>query len=543
MLEFRILGRFEVSRDGEPVEVPGQRALIALAVLLLEANHLVPAERLIDALWGEHPPPTASTALRNVVTQLRKALGSDAIETVPPGYLLRIDAAALDLARVEHLVDVSHQAKASERVGLLRDALAEFRGPALQELPYVTSMQSEIRRLDDLRLLVEEDVLDAELDAGAAAELVPRIETLAARYPHRERLRGQLMLALYRSGRQTEALQAYQDARLALAEELGLEPGPALRRLHGAILRQEAGLESLERLEVDGAPAVDHLAAVAEALLSGRLVPVLAPTLDLAPALADRFGYPHGDVVETARVSQYAATLRGYGPLHDELRSAAERGEPTPVHRFLASLPPLLRSRGLPHQLIVTADYDGALERAFADTGEEVDVVSYLATGANRGRFCHVSPTGDTKAIDSPGDYASELSLAARTVVVRVRGRFDPSPRREWESFVVTEDDHLDYLSRADVAGGLPVGLAAALRRSHFLFLGYAVRDWCLRLVLSRVCVETPLPYRSWAVTPEPRPTEAELWHAVGVDLQRASLDSYVDALAAAVAAGRGVGA
>jgi DNA-binding SARP family transcriptional activator len=354
MLEFRILGRFEVSRDGEPVEVPGQRALIALAVLLLEANHLVPAERLIDALWGEHPPPTASTALRNVVTQLRKALGSDAIETVPPGYLLRIDAAALDLARVEHLVDVSHQAKASERVGLLRDALAEFRGPALQELPYVTSMQSEIRRLDDLRLLVEEDVLDAELDAGAAAELVPRIETLAARYPHRERLRGQLMLALYRSGRQTEALQAYQDARLALAEELGLEPGPALRRLHGAILRQEAGLESLERLEVDGAPAVDHLAAVAEALLSGRLVPVLAPTLDLAPALADRFGYPHGDVVETARVSQYAATLRGYGPLHDELRSAAERGEPTPVHRFLASLPPLLRSRGLPHQLIVT---------------------------------------------------------------------------------------------------------------------------------------------------------------------------------------------
>jgi hypothetical protein len=127
--------------------------------------------------------------------------------------------------------------------------------------------------------------------------------------------------------------------------------------------------------------------------------------------------------------------------------------------------------------------------------------------------------------------------------VVRVRGRFDPSPRREWESFVVTEDDHLDYLSRADVAGGLPVGLAAALRRSHFLFLGYAVRDWCLRLVLSRVCVETPLPYRSWAVTPEPRPTEAELWHAVGVDLQRASLDSYVDALAAAVAAGRGVGA
>ena len=212
--------------------------------------------------------------------------------------------------------------------------------------------------------------------------------------------------------------------------------------------------------------------------------------------------------------------------------------QPTPLHRFFASLPPLLRERGLPHQLLVTADYDGALERAFAEGGEDVDVVAYLAAGPSRGRFCHISTEQGARVIDSPGDYATEISLERRTVILRVRGRFDASPAREWESFVVTEDDHLDYLRRADLAGGLPVGLAAALRRSHFLFLAYAVRDWCLRLVLSRICMEMPLAYRSWAVTPESRPTEAELWRAVGVELHQAPLESYLDALRQAVAAG-----
>jgi DNA-binding SARP family transcriptional activator len=541
MLEYRILGRFEVRRDGELVELAGQRPLTALAVLLLEANHLVPAERLVNALWGEDPPPTASTALRNVVTQLRKALGSDAIETAPPGYVLRVAPDGFDLMRVERCIAAAAQAPPAERVALLREALGEFRGPPLEELPYVTSLQGEIRRLEELRLNVEEDVFDAELESGADSKLVPAIEALVARHPHRERLRGQLMLALYRSGRQTEALQAYHDARRVLAD-LGLEPGPALRRLHGSILRQEAGLDSLET-SIDGTPGADHLAEVVSALLAGRLVPVLAPIVDLAPDLAGRFAYPPGDVVETARVSQYAVTLRGYGPLHDELRAAAASRGPTALHRFFASLPPLLRDRGLPHQLLVTADYDDALERAFAEAGEEVDVVAYLAAGVNRGKFCHISPNEGTRVIDAPDDYATEISLDRRTVILRVRGRFDASPSREWESFVVTEDDHLDYLRRADLAGGLPVGLAAALRRSHFLFLGYAVRDWCLRLVLSRICAETPLAYRSWAVTSDPRPTEAELWRDVGVDLERAPLEPYLDALALAVAARTEVGA
>jgi DNA-binding SARP family transcriptional activator len=543
MLDFRLLGRLEVVRDGAPVELAGQRLLGVLAVLLLDANHVVPAERLVDALWGEEPPATAATAVRNTISQLRKLLGGDTIETRPPGYVLRVDDEAIDLVRVERRIAQAAQARPEARVALLREALGEWRGQPLQELAYAAFAQGEIRRLEELRLLLEEDAIDAELDAGADAQLVPAIEALIAGYPQRERLRGQLMLALYRSGRQAEALQAYHDARRVLSEELGLEPGPALRRLHGAILRQEAGLERAAAAPTGStAPDRDRLAEVASALLSGRLVPVLASTEDLAPGLAERFGYPSSEVLETARVSQYAAALRGYGPLHDELRAVADtRGEPTAVHRFFASLPPLLRERGLPHQLLVTTDYDGGLERAFAEAGEEIDVIAYLASGPSRGKFCHIAPDGSVNVIEAPGDYAAELSLERCTVIVRVRGRADSSPGREWESFVVTEDDHLDYLRRADVAVGLPVGLAATLRRSHFLFLGYAVRDWCLRLVLGRICPETPLPYRSWAVAPELGPTDAELWRAVGVDLTQAPLEPYVESLARTIAAADGV--
>jgi DNA-binding SARP family transcriptional activator len=532
MLDFRILGRLEVMRDGAALELTGRRTISALVLLLLEANRVVPADRLIDALWGEEPPPTAHTALRNIVSQLRKLLGNDAIETRPPGYVLKVDADAIDLGRVERRIDAAGEAEPGERARLLREALAEWRGPAFQDIPYAAFLQGEARRIEELELFVEEEVIDAELASGVGAELVPRIESLVARYPQRERLRGQLMLALYRSGRQAEALQAYHDARRILADELGLDPSPALRRLHGSILRQEAELEA-GVAPLEEPTELGHLPAVAAAVLDGRLVPVIASSTDIAADLAERFAYPPGEVVETSRVSQYAASMRGPGPLHDVLRaSAAAQAEPTPVHRFFASLPPILRGRGLPHQLLVTTEYDGALERAFADAGEDVDVVAYVAAGPHRGRFCHIAPDASVRVIDTPSEYATELSLERRTVILRVRGRADTAAGGEWESFVVTEDDHLEYLRRADVVAALPVGLAATLRRSHFLFMGYAVRDWCLRLVLGRVCPEMPLAYRSWAVSPVPGPAERELWGAVGVDLVRAPLEPYVDALA-----------
>jgi DNA-binding SARP family transcriptional activator len=535
MLDFRILGPLEVERDGVPVELGGQRPRAALALLLFDANRVVSSERLVDALWGERPPPTAAAALRNVITQLRKALGAEAIETRVPGYVLRLDDNGFDLSRFERGVAAADQAAPAERAALLRAALAEWRGSPLPELAYEPFLQGEIRRLEELRVAAHEELFDAELELGAHGQLVPQLESEIVRNPHRERLRGQLMLALYRSGRQVDALQAYHDARRTLADELGLEPGPALRRLHTAILRHETDTDTGSSLP-DG-PSRNHVPDIAETLLAGRLVAVLASTADLAPQLAERVRYPPGAAVETPRVSQYAATMRGYGPLHDELRALAEaNGAPTDVHRFFASLPPLLRARNLPHQLLVTTDYDGALERAFADAGEEVDVVTYLAGGPDRGKFCHLSPDGSAHVIDVPGDYATELSLDRRTVILRVRGRFDPEPARMWESFVVTEDDHLDYLRRADVPGRVPVSLAATLRRNHFLFLGYAVDDWCLRLVLGRICPETPLAYRSWAVASTPAPTVAELWRQAGVELVRSDAESYVAALATAIA-------
>jgi hypothetical protein len=181
----------------------------------------------------------------------------------------------------------------------------------------------------------------------------------------------------------------------------------------------------------------------------------------------------------------------------------------------------------------VTTHYDQTLERAFADAGEEVDVVSYVASGRNRGRFCHVPPDGRARVIDLPNTYATEVSLERRTVILKLRGGVDPTPEREFESFVVTEDDYIEYLGRADVAAGVPVGLAATLRRSHFLFLGYTMRDWNLRVVLGRMWGETPVSYRSWAVHPRPGPAERELWRRVDVDLVEAPLDRYVELLAA----------
>jgi hypothetical protein len=257
----------------------------------------------------------------------------------------------------------------------------------------------------------------------------------------------------------------------------------------------------------------------------------------LAARLAERFHYPRGEPPEVPRVSQYAAAMRGYGPLYDELRDVVRSaGQPGAVHRFFAMLPPLLRQAGAPHQLIVTTSYGFELEQAFAALGEEVDVVSYIASGRDRGKFRHIAPDGVAHVIDVPNTYAAELSLERRTVILKIRGQVGP-PSEGADSFVVTEDDYIDYLGRADVASAVPVGLAATLRRSHFLFLGYTVRDWHLRLVLGRMWGDEPVAYRSWAVHPRPGPAERELWRRLDVDLSESPLESYIEGLAGGVGA------
>jgi len=191
----------------------------------------------------------------------------------------------------------------------------------------------------------------------------------------------------------------------------------------------------------------------------------------------------------------------------------------------------------------VTTSYDLALEQAFLAAGEAFDVVSYLAVGRDRGKFCHLGADGSARGIDVPNRYATELPLDQRPVILKLHGGIDPAPARDWESFVITEDDYIDYLPQSQIASAFPVGLAARLRRSHFLFLGYGMGEWSLRLVLNRLCAGGSLSYRSWAVAPAPGPVERAFWRSRDVDLFELALDEYVDSLArhtgVAIAAGR----
>jgi DNA-binding SARP family transcriptional activator len=525
VLEFRILGPLEaVGDDCGKLPLGGTKQRALLALLLLDGGRVVSNDRLLDALWDGEPPPTAMASLQNFVSQLRKALGAEVIETKQPGYRVRLDDAQLDLARVRRLVDEARASDLPRRARLLGEALAAWRGAPLAELEYAAFAQPEIARLEELRLTLLEEWAETELALGRHAELVSELEALVREHPLRERLRGQLMLALYRAGRQADALEAYREGRATLVERLGIEPSPLLQRLHSSILRQESARPE------GTAPAREHFVEVADALLAGRVTIVVAADAEpLATELARRFGLD-ADRPELPRVSQAIATLNGEGPLYDTLHALVEAdGRPGPLHSFLASLPSLLRAREAALPLLVTTGYDLALERALDEAGEEFDTVCYIASGAHRGSFCHVSADGEATAIERPNRYAAELSLQERSVVLHLQGRVDESDARSWESFAVTEDDFIHY---GDVAVRLPVTLAARLRRTHLLLLGYALSDWTLRVVLERLWGNAPLPYTSWSVHESPDPLEREFWRRRDVDVVDMAPSAYVAELA-----------
>jgi DNA-binding SARP family transcriptional activator len=268
-MEFRVLGPLEVVDGDREVPIGGARQRALLVLLLTRANEVVSTDRLIEQLWGETAPRTAGNTLQYYISQLRKALGPDRIVTRPPGYVLRVEAGELDLARFEVLLDEGHADGA-------REALALWRGQALADVADEPFAQAEVGRLEELRLMALERRLEADLELGRHAALVPELEGLVAKQPLRERLRALLMLALYRSGRQAEALAAYRDARRTLADDLGLEPGPALQELERAILRQDPALvpetaaaPAAERailVTVQNEDALDDLLALAEPL-------------------------------------------------------------------------------------------------------------------------------------------------------------------------------------------------------------------------------------------------------------------------------------
>jgi DNA-binding SARP family transcriptional activator len=245
-MDFRLLGPLEVWHDGRNLPVRGSKQRALLAVLLLHANQVVSSDRLLDELWGDEPPEARTAALRVRLSQLRKALdvgGANLIVTRAPGYSIELGPGQLDLHRFERLVEEAGSAEPEIAAAKLREALALWCGPALADFAYEPFAQAPIGRLEELRLLALERRVEADLAVGRDSELIPELESLVAEHPLREGLRAQLMIALYRSGRQAEALGAYRAARRTLVDELGIEPGPALQELEKAILRQDSSLE------------------------------------------------------------------------------------------------------------------------------------------------------------------------------------------------------------------------------------------------------------------------------------------------------------
>ncbi len=279
-VEFGILGPLE-ARDGDrvvPLGGPRQRGV--LAILLTRAGRVVPAEQLVDELWSSEPPASAAGVLQTYVSNLRKSLGRGAIVTRGPGYSVALEPGQLDLHEFERLTTMGAKALAEgspgEAAAAFREALDLWRGPALADFAYEPFAQAEIARLEELRLLALERRIDADLACGRHAEVVGELEGLAAEHPLREHLHRQLMLALYRSGRQAEALEAYRAAREALVEGLGIEPGAALQELQRAILRQDP---ELQPTAATSAPRADRSIVVATADPSAidRLLQVAEP--------------------------------------------------------------------------------------------------------------------------------------------------------------------------------------------------------------------------------------------------------------------------
>ena len=280
-MDFRILGPVEVSRDGHALRLGGAKERALVAVLLLHANEVVSTDTLIDRLWGGNPPSTVGKALQVYVSRLRKLLGSDALLTRPPGYLMRIGPGELDLQRFEQLVARAQAVDPETASSLLSEALSLWRGDPLADFAYEAFAQAEIARLEELRFVALEELIEADLALGREAQLVPELESLVTRYPLRERLRGQLMLSLYRSGRQADALAVYQDGRRLLGDELGLEPSEGLKNLQKAILAHAPELEA-----TTGAAWLDEVVAGRSILVAARNLDCLASLLPLAEALA-----------------------------------------------------------------------------------------------------------------------------------------------------------------------------------------------------------------------------------------------------------------
>jgi DNA-binding SARP family transcriptional activator len=365
-MEFRILGPLEAWDEGRELSLGGPKPRALLALLLLNANEVIPADRLIDELWGEDSPEDAEAALRVNISRLRKLLPQDVLTTRSPGYLVRVEPDALDLHRFERLVDEGRsllaRGLASDASERLRDGLSLWRGVALADFVYEAFAQAAIARLEEIRLAAVELRIEADLALGRHAELVGELQALVAEHPLRERLRKDLMTALYRSGRQAEALEVYQDARRALVDELGIEPGAELHGLERAILRQDPALnveapaarvrEASERsilVAIKDEAGVEALLSVAEPLARNpRRVLVLARLVSDGAELRSASAWleEHRSELAARGIAARAASFTSTAPGEELARLATELD----VELLLADAPEELLAEGAPDE-------------------------------------------------------------------------------------------------------------------------------------------------------------------------------------------------
>ncbi len=386
MLEFRILGPLEVVGDEGPISLGGPKQRATLAILLLNVNRVVTVERLADDLYSGAAPVTAVTQVQRQISELRKALGASTVETRAPGYVIRIVPEQLDLKRFERSAEDASRALDSGDAGtaarLLADALDLWRGPPLADLSSEPFAQISIARLEEIRLAAVEQRVEAELALARHGELVGELEELVAAHPLREHFYGQLMLALYRSGRQAEALEAYRKAREVLVDEFGIEPTSALRRLERAILKQEPSLD-LEQararptttgaiLVLPGAAGLDGLLALAEPLArrSTREV-IVARLLADASELAEEASMLNRRRASIAVPSRVAAFTS-----RDAVVDLCHLAAAHDVELVLMETPPGVDASVLPDGLTAI------LERSPADVALVAHVPVDLASGA-----------------------------------------------------------------------------------------------------------------------------------------------------------------
>jgi class 3 adenylate cyclase/tetratricopeptide (TPR) repeat protein len=464
-VEIRLLGPIEVDLDGRILHVRRQKQRALLALLALRAGEVVPTDRLVDELWGDEPPKAAVGSLQNFVSELRKMLGPEVLVTRSPGYLLDIPRDAVDVHRFERIVREAAPEAPEQRAAGLREALGLWRGPALADVQLEDAMVAEAARLEESRVAAWEDRLEAELELGRQSQVVGELESLVAKHPLRERPVGLLMLALYRGGRQADALDAYRRSRERLVEELGIDPSHELQRLEQAILRQDKELDLPEAprkrvpaTEPDRRKTVTILFAdlVDSTELGARLDPeVLRRVLDRYFELVRAAIERHGGVVEKF-IGDAAMAVFGIPTVHEDDALRAVRAACELREALAKSSEELTGRHGIPLQVRVGVNTGEVLVRAAASgepfaTGAAVNIAARLEQAAlpaeiliGEATYRLVRHAIESEHVD-PVDLGGALGRAS---VYRVGG-VGEATRPLGEALLIGRDGDLAWLQAA----------------------------------------------------------------------------------------------